>query len=47
VIEDSPTGVMAARAANLFTIQLLHDGIPRAEGANEVIRSYEELLNAD
>ena len=44
VIEDSPTGVTAARAAELFTIQLLHDGMPRAEGANAVIRSYEELL---
>lgn len=44
VIEDSPPGVTAARAADLFTIQLLHDGMPRAENANAVIRSYEEIL---
>jgi HAD superfamily hydrolase (TIGR01509 family) len=42
-IEDSATGVAAADAAGLFTIQFLHEGISRAPGADEVIQSFDEL----
>lgn len=43
VIEDSPTGITAAKAAGLFTFQLLHDGMAPNPHADAVIRSAREL----
>jgi putative hydrolase of the HAD superfamily len=39
-IEDSPTGIDAAKAAGLYTIQLLHLGMPRVANADEVITRF-------
>jgi beta-phosphoglucomutase-like phosphatase (HAD superfamily) len=39
-IEDSPTGVAAGKAAGLYTIQLLHPGMPRAADADHVIDRF-------
>jgi HAD superfamily hydrolase (TIGR01509 family) len=38
-IEDSPTGIAAAKSAGLYAIQLLHPGMPRAADADEWIDS--------
>lgn len=40
-IEDSPTGIAAAKAAGLHAIQLVHPGMPRAERADEWIERFE------
>ena len=42
-IEDSPTGVAAAKAAGIHAIQLLHDGMPRAVDADEHVTSLRHL----
>lgn len=42
-IEDSITGVAAAKAAGLFTIQFVQDGLPVAEDADAWITSFDEL----
>ncbi|HZZ44260.1 MAG TPA: HAD family phosphatase [Tepidisphaeraceae bacterium] len=43
VIEDSPTGIAAAKGAGLFVIQLLHEGMTVNPGANAVVRSAKEV----
>jgi HAD superfamily hydrolase (TIGR01509 family) len=40
-IEDSPTGVVAARAAGVYAIQLLRPGMPRAANADEWITGFD------
>jgi HAD superfamily hydrolase (TIGR01509 family) len=40
-IEDSPTGIAAAKAAGLHVIQLVHPGMPRAADADEWIERLE------
>jgi HAD superfamily hydrolase (TIGR01509 family) len=42
-IEDSPTGVAAAKAAGIYTIQLLHPGLPRAAAADAWVHSLAEI----
>lgn len=42
-IEDSATGIAAAKAAGLYTFQLLHDGMPVCPAADTIIRSCAEL----
>jgi HAD superfamily hydrolase (TIGR01509 family) len=42
-IEDSLPGVKAAKSAGLYTIQLLHVGMPRSELADAHIRAFSEL----
>jgi beta-phosphoglucomutase-like phosphatase (HAD superfamily) len=39
-IEDSPTGVAAAKAAGLYVIQLLHSGVPKSPAADEWIDGF-------
>jgi HAD superfamily hydrolase (TIGR01509 family) len=43
-IEDSATGVAAAKAAGIFTIQLAHPDLPRAANADAWIGSFDELM---
>ena len=40
-IEDSPTGVVAAKTAGLYTVQLLHPGMPHADEADEWIERFD------
>ena len=40
-IEDSPTGIAAAKAAGLHVIQLVHPGIPRSADADHWIERFE------
>jgi HAD superfamily hydrolase (TIGR01509 family) len=46
-IEDSLTGVAAARAAGIFTIQLVHPDLPRADNADAWIKHFDELIVDD
>jgi HAD superfamily hydrolase (TIGR01509 family) len=43
-IEDSITGVAAAKAAGIFTIQLVHADLPRADNADAWIERFDELI---
>lgn len=43
VIEDSPTGIRAAKGAGLFTIQLLHEGMEVNALADAAVRSAGEI----
>jgi HAD superfamily hydrolase (TIGR01509 family) len=42
-LEDSPTGLTAAKGAGLYAIQLLHDGVGACELADAVVRSAGEI----
>ena len=43
-IEDSPTGIVAAKAAGVHAIQLLHIGMPRAANADAWITGFDMRL---
>lgn len=42
-IEDSHTGITAAKGAGIYTVQLLHDGMPPSSLADAVVRSAREI----
>ena len=42
-LEDSLTGTTAAKAAGLYVIQLLHDGLPESPLADAIVRSAAEI----
>jgi len=45
-IEDSITGVAAAKAAGIFTVQLAHPDLPRAADADTWIERFDEIVIA-
>jgi HAD superfamily hydrolase (TIGR01509 family) len=40
-IEDSPTGILAAKAAGIHAIQLLHPGMPRSVDADGWVHRFD------
>ena len=42
-IEDSMTGVMAAKEAGIYTIQLMHEAMPRSQIADVHVESLDQL----
>jgi beta-phosphoglucomutase-like phosphatase (HAD superfamily) len=43
-VEDSPTGIAAAKGAGIFTVQLLHEGMEVNPMADAVITSAEDIV---